>query len=185
MLTAIGFAALTVATAALAPPRLAEVRAADVQAQGSFDWNSDGVADRAILLNNGDVVIYVSTSDGRHLPAVYAPEFLTADGGLAGQESTLIVDVQTGAIQLVSRNDSVGRDRFERTVVLTYSDGSFLISQFAYAFRDTLDSANHGRCLYSVMTGKGSRNGKPVRITAARIPLATLADAPQMYSCDW
>jgi hypothetical protein len=103
-------------------------------------------------------------------------------GGMAGTESSIAV-APNGSLQIKQQNDSVGRNRWERTLTVSFRNGAYVVSGFTYSDRDTLDPNEGGNCDYNLITGRGSRDGKKVKVKAKTLPLSSLEDTEKLYSC--
>ena len=77
----------------------------------------------------------------------------------------------------------MGRNRFARTLTVSFRKGAYVVTGFTYSYRDTLDPEAGGSCDYNLITGRGERNGKKVKVKAKTLPLASLEDGEKLYSC--
>ncbi len=103
-------------------------------------------------------------------------------GGMADTESSLAV-APNGSLQIKQQNASVGRNRWKRTLTISFRKGAYVVSGFTYAERDTLEPNSGGSCDYNLLTGKGTRDLKKVKVKAKSLPLASLEDSEKLYSC--
>ena len=144
------------------------------------DFNKDGAEDLA-LLTRGDedmnVLFFLADKKGKYLqPAGEALGKVwgrLGDGGVAGQEPDLTA-LPNGSLQVTTRNESIGRDRWTQTLTIAYRNTDFIVAGFTYSYYDTLDPSNTGDCDLNVLTGKGIANrpdgkggSKKVRISVA------------------
>lgn len=133
-----------------------------------------------------DLVLWIThqkPNDIRYYSVVDNSKLGLAHGGMAGTESTLSVS-KTGALEINQQNESVGRDRWTRTLTVSYRRGQYVVSGYTYTFRDTLNPNAGGSCDYNLLTGKGQRNGRPVRIKSVVLPLQKVRDSEKFYSCE-
>lgn len=133
-----------------------------------------------------DLVLWIThqrPNDVRYYSVVDNNKLGLAHGGMAGTESTLSVS-KTGALEINQQNESVGRDRWARTLTVSYRRGQYVVTGYTYTFRDTLNPKNGGSCDYNLLTGKGQRDGRPVRVKSAALPLQKVTDSEKFYSCE-
>lgn len=102
--------------------------------------------------------------------------------GMAGVGSELAV-AKNGSLQIHQYNESVGRDRWSRTLTVAYRDGQYVIAGFTFSAYDTLKADSSESCDYNLLTGKGIRNGRKVKISTSALPLATAGLNENLYSC--
>jgi hypothetical protein len=98
------------------------------------DWNRDGLFDRAILIEaeptETDLLIYLSDAQGNmHLEI--AKKNIAWRGAMWGTQPTLQTD-RTGALELISGNEAIGRSRWTQKLTLAYQDGAFAIVGYTY-----------------------------------------------------
>ncbi|MEM8957353.1 MAG: hypothetical protein AAGC86_06000 [Pseudomonadota bacterium] len=126
------------------------------QIQIAADFDGDGTEDLAELVINAqllsaDLVITTAAATYRF------PEFVYS-GGMEGQEASLALS-QEGALQVNSGNRSMGRDRWDQTLTIVWSEDGFLLAGVTRAWWDTLTPDSDGNCEVDLITGKGLANG--------------------------
>ena len=135
--------------------------------------------------NGTDLVLWIThqkPDDVRHYSGVDNNHLGLVHGGMAGTESTLSVS-KNGSLEINQMNDSVGRDRWQRTLTVSYVGGRYVISGFTYSFRDTLNPKVGGSCDYNLLSGQGTYNGRKVRVKSRAVNLEGFADTEKFYSC--
>jgi len=149
------------------------------------DINGDGVADRAVLIDNdGDVDLAVYLSSGGKLPAeptLYKKAFGWT-GAMAGTEPEIKINPR-GSLIVVFRNDAIGRDRWRMQFTVAWRDNALVVAGYAYEFHDTLDLKHRGACDLNLLTGQGTRDGKTVKVAAGSMPLAGWTDDSAPAPC--
>jgi hypothetical protein len=150
------FVALS-AGAALAEP----IDTNNIVAAVTGDFNKDGALDLALLVRGSDEMdlrFFLQDKDGLYLkPAGVAlgKVWGTAQpDGTVGQEPELKA-LPNGSIQVITKNDAIGRDRWNQTLTLAYRNTDFIVAGFTYSYYDTLEPDNNGECDLNVLTGKG------------------------------
>ncbi len=190
LLTCLGGLSIAVAAIAAPPARAADAAPAkDVLAQIAEDLNGDGIKDRAELLHDADgddvdLAIYLS-ADGKlpDRPTLYKAAFGWT-GTMAGTQPELKVNHARSLI-VVFQNDAIGRDRWRRQLTLAFRGGVFVVAGYTYEERDTLMPGKGGQCDLNLLSGQGTRNGKPVKFTAPPIPLSDWTDEAAPKVCDF
>ena len=145
------------------------------------DWNSDGAEDLVLLTRGSeymDLLFFLQDKDGAYLkPAGAAVGKVWGRMGadtFVGQEPD-VKALPNGSIQVITRNDSIGRDRWQQTLTLAYRNTDFVVAGLTYSYYDTLEPDNNGDCDVNVLTGKGIANkpdgkGGHIRLTIAAAP---------------
>lgn len=128
------------------------------------------------------IIVHQKPNDARY-HVVLDNSALGLSVGMAGMESNLDV-AGNGSLRIEQQNDSVGRNRWKRTLTVSFRKGGYVVSGFTYVFRDTLDPNGAGSCDYNLLTGRGTRNDEPVKVTAQALDLQSLEDTEKLYSCD-
>ena len=152
------FAALSAGTAFAEPIETGRIIAAI-----TGDWNMDGGLDLAVLTRGeSDLDLhFFLQKDGKYLSnAGVARGKLWGDAGpdaFAGIGPE-IKALPNGSILVTTRNETIGRDRWNQTLTLAYRNTDFIVAGFTYSYRDTLDLNNSGDCDLNVLTGKGIAN---------------------------
>ena len=175
----------------LASPVMAQIAPAivapdKVLASVTSDWNDDGSMDRAVLVEGddaADLIIYLSDGDNGMKPAAYAPG-LVSSGVMFGTLPELRLS-PTNGLQVYSENTGVGRDHWEQTLSLAWRDGQFVIAGITYSANDTLDPKAGGTCDINLLTGKGTSNGKAVKLAPAAVPVSQWSDDKLPAACQF
>jgi len=128
----------------------------------SADINGDGVKERAVLLydresDGVDLAIY-SSVDGKlqERPTVYVADL--------GWTPEMTVD-SAGSLIVVFRNEAAGRYRWRQQFTIAFRAGVYVVAGYSYTNRDTLTPDQGGTCDVDFLSGQGTRNGKPVKIS--------------------
>lgn len=160
------------AAAAQAPDPLSRVLASV-----SFDLNGDGWMDRAILIENsdGDADLLIFTGaqgkDGMEFRRALHKKALAFNGNIHGQMASLSVN-RAGSLVVTSQNESIGRNRWNRTVTIAYRNNQFVVAGFTHNEHDTLAPNTGGACEVNYLSGRMTRNGKPFQGQVNAISLA-------------
>lgn len=136
------------------------------------DWNRDGLADRAQLVEEDDstatLVLFLSDkAQGAVKPAVRVPAFAFS-GLLEGMQPELKVTPQ-GSLQVISQNNAISRDRWTQIVTIIYRNHQFRVAGLTYYSYDTLDP-NAGESVdINLLTGQVIKNNKKSKISPQKI----------------
>lgn len=140
------------------------------------DWNEDGLADRAILLagkeDNADFYLFEGNdySESAAKTLITARPALVWMGSMWGTKPELKLGPKN-ALQIISQNESIGRDRWNETLTVIRRNGVYVVAGYTYNSRDTLDPDAYSTCDINYLNGKALVNGKSVK---HRLPLQTL-----------
>jgi hypothetical protein len=153
------------------------------------DLNGDGVKDKAVLLHDKDgedvdLAIYLS-GGGKpsDKPAAHKSAFGWT-GDMAGTKPELGTN-KAGSLVVVFQNDGVGRDRWRQQFTIALRGGQLVVAGYDYESRDTLAPGHSGNCDIDFLAGKGSRNGKPVKVPAGAVPLSDWSDKSVPAACNF
>ena len=121
------------------------------------DFTGDGLIDRAELNENfeggeADLNIWIRKPDGTLDLRTNALSVVWVGG--IGQYPELTVTPH-GSLQVISMNESIGRDRWHQTLTVAWRGNMFVLAGFTYEWYDTLDLANSGKCDVNLLNGKG------------------------------
>ncbi|WP_051335787.1 hypothetical protein [Methylocapsa acidiphila] len=188
---ALGFA-LAVACWRASSPALAEApNFANVLSAVTLDFAGGGQQDRAVLVQNADdgadLYIYLVKDEAdseRSWTLAELKKNLVFSGAMWGQLPSLDVNGK-GSLLIKSENEGVGRDRWSQTLTVVYRNNAFLIGGIAYTARDTIDLKAGGACDLNLLSGKGTRNGKPIEGKLAPIKLADWSDEKLPKECQF
>jgi hypothetical protein len=140
------------------------------------DWNNDGGFDRAILIESEptetELLIYLSDSADikRGMRLAIAKKKIAWRGALWGTQPKLSLS-QAGSLEIISANEAIGRQRWIQKLTVAYQDGSFKVIGYTYTERDTLDLSYELSCDLDFLTGNGSKNGQPFKISTNLVTL--------------
>lgn len=157
------------------------------------DWNDDGNEDAAIISAPGDggtdygVSVYLKDRpDGRLRQAFERLEFLWGADTIAGQEPALQV-VPNGSFMIITKNDSIGRNRWRQKLTIAYRDSAFFVAGFTYEHFDTLNLKERGpdTCDLNLFSGKGFVNEGSIAFPGKKISLSEWADDTGLNLCDF
>ncbi|WP_083198168.1 FG-GAP repeat protein [Pararhizobium polonicum] len=154
------------------------------------DWDKDGNTDLAMLVaapagSDEDHAVYVYLNDGdtgRLTLKTVATNKVWGNLTMAGQVPS-ITALPNGSILITSRNDAVGRDRWEQKLTIAYRNFDFAVAGYTYTSYDTLIPDNTTHCDFNVLTGKGKRNDEPVAVTGELIFLKDWNDDRGQAAC--
>ena len=143
------------------------------------DLNGDGRAELFTLLDTrrGTADLQIENT-GWGNGVIYAEDIAWVGG--IGQRPDLAL-AENGAVQVISKNQAIGRDRWELTLTLAYRNEAYRIAGLTFRWRDTLDPDNWGVCDLNLLTGRGilSQDGsldQPIRTTQAPLPATAWKD---------
>ena len=105
-------------------------------------------------------------------------------GAMAGTEPRISVN-KAGSLVVEFQNDSIGRDRWSRRFTIAFRGGALVVAGYNYEARDTLDPHGGGNCDLNLLSGHGTRNGKPIKLAAGPVPLSAWTDQSAPKSCDF
>jgi hypothetical protein len=151
----------------------------NIVAAVSGDFNKDGAQDLALLIRGDgdmDLRFFLQDKDGFYLKpagAALRKVWGTAQpDGMMGQEPELKA-LPNGSIQVITKNEGMGRDRWHQTLTLAYRNTDFIVAGFTYSYYDTLDETRNGDCDLNVLTGKGVANTPDGKGGSKKIAVAT------------
>lgn len=179
----IHLAASLVFLSLIAAPAFGESLETDNIVQAAIgDFNKDGAPD-LVLLTRGtedmDLLFFLRDRERDYLkPAGMALNKVWGQIGpdaFYGQEPELKA-MANGSIQITTRNDSIGRNRWSQTLTLAYRNTDFIVAGFTYSYHDTLDLAASGDCDLNVLTGKGIANKADGKDGMIKLTITTKPD---------
>jgi hypothetical protein len=147
--------------------------------EATGDLNGDGVPDRVQLLQSDDtdvdLAIYLSAAGKpADQPSLYKPGFGWAD--MTGGDPPGLKITPKGSLIVEFRNDQ-GRDRWRQQFTIAVRNNALVVAGYSYESRDALEPKAGGGCDLNLLTGTGTRNLKPVKLTAGGVPVAGWSDA--------
>jgi len=160
-----------------------------VLASVTLSFDDSGSTDRAVLVDNldggADLYLYRSIEDVR--PDVAAtPAFVKKAAAWSANAWGARPSLDTNAkasLLLKSQNEAVGRSRWRQTLTIVYRNHEFLVAGVSYGAYDSLDPKAGGNCDLNFLSGRGTRNGKPVTIKALTLKLADWSDESLPKEC--
>ncbi|MCF3642017.1 hypothetical protein LXM94_18790 [Rhizobium sp. TRM95111] len=167
-----------------------------IGAAAAGDWNGDGAPDLALVVKppadgDGDnaLLIYLNKPDEARLePVLSLPNFLWGSYVLYGQEPELAV-LANGSLGIVTKNDSIGRDRWRQTLTVAYRNFDFVVAGYTFSAYDTIaedDTGNRSRdCDLNVLTGKGKADGRPIAASPGFVLLKDWKDEIGRKACGY
>ena len=163
-------AALLVSAALPAAAGAADFPADRVLTMASGDWDKDGTIDFALIAtaeeNSGEdsgLYIYLNKPTETRLSlALSLPNTVWGSPPImAGQEPELGA-LANGSLTLVTKNESIGRERWRQTLTIAYRNFDFIVAGYTFSSYDTLDPDAGSECDLNVLTGKGKALGQPI-----------------------
>ncbi len=142
------------------------------------DWNNDGSMDKAVLArsenknnidNDDGAVLYIYLSND-HQGTLITKKNIAWAGALWGTTPTLSLN-KSGSLLIHSMNESIGRNRWNQKLTLSYRNNKFIVSGYNYASYDTLVKDSQFTCDVNLLTGKGKLNDKTFHIAKQKIAL--------------
>ncbi len=136
----------------------------------SSDWNEDGSMDRALLIDTGnddgaDLHIYLDV-DNEDRTTIIKGGFAWR-GLMWGQQATLSLNEQQSLV-VHTQNTGIGRNAWEQKVIIAWRNEQFVVAGYTYDSYDKLDPNNVVECDINLLTGKGTRNGKAIKVKKAK-----------------
>lgn len=138
------------------------------------EWTGDGGLDRAVLVEgreDADLLIYVSAGGPREMQLAAAARDMVWYGAMWGTIPSLSQS-PAGGLQVVSQNESIGRNRWHQVLTIAYRGGTFVVAGFTYSDYDTLDPSATTDCDVNLLTGRGIKNGQGFRTSARALPVS-------------
>ncbi len=131
----------------------------------TLDVNNDGLPDRVELVTgelDADLLVFLSRKGETELEdkPSFTKKGIAFNGALEGQKATLEA-AKGGTFIIQSLNEAVGRARWEKTLIVAFRKGEFIVAGMTYQERDTLDANAGGKCEVNFLTGRSLRDGKP------------------------
>jgi len=141
------------------------------------DLDGDGVAEQFRLTDyqdDGIVDLEITSTHGKIIARDIAWR-----GGI-GQQPTIQL-APNGSVQVLSMNDSIGRNRWTQTLTIAYRRDAYRVAGFTYDWYDTLDLEDYGICDLNLLTGTGNltKADKPmqlVRTSQKAVPVTEWTD---------
>ncbi|WEX78626.1 hypothetical protein PYH37_003532 [Sinorhizobium numidicum] len=153
------------------------------------DWDKNGASDLALLVAPADgsdednaIYLYLSNEVGRLTLKSQIPNKVWGTFELYGQAPS-ITGLSNGSIQITSHNDAIGRERWEQKLTIAFRKSDFVVAGYTYSSYDTLDPNATMQCDFSVLSGKGTRNNKPITARGATVLLKDWSDDIGQKAC--
>jgi len=134
----------------------------------AHDWDGDGREDRAILarVDGGDIDLFILLSSGGYERA----SDIAFGGGMMPLPFLSLNNA--GSLVVSSSNPAVGRNRWEREIVIAYRGGRFLVAGYEYRSHDTLGHDPNVSYQANYLTGVKILNAETTKEAPQTIPLA-------------
>ncbi|MCK5898066.1 MAG: hypothetical protein KAG06_03230 [Methylococcales bacterium] len=147
------------------------------------DWNQDKRLDAAVLIKNKDVVeLYIFLATKKGLQPLAHKKDIVWMGAMGGTPPNLTVKGR-GSLLINSENDSIGRNRWQQTLTVSYRDKNFMVGGYTYNSYDTLDLKKTFHCDLNLFTGRGIKNNKAFKIAPQKIKLSNWSDEHIAKQC--
>jgi hypothetical protein len=144
---------------------------------------------KAVLVSGEeDADLYLFSRDGWDFTLeAYAPGIAVT--GIGGTDASLST-AENGALRLQSENIAIGRHRWQQRLTIVHRDGRFVVGGYTYSFYDTLAvDANGdvltGECDVNLLTGKGFKDGQPIRTNFRSVPVKKWRADMGPPECEW
>jgi len=95
------------------------------------------------------------------------------------------------SLRVHSHNSGIGRTRWETTLTIVKREGQYLVGGFTHSWYDTITIGQDGNplsgtCDLNLFTGKGDRDGKPVKTAFKATAVAKWSvDGGTPAECQW
>jgi len=96
--------------------------------------------------------LYIGQPGGGQQLGAQAPSLIWVGG--IGQQPKLSTTTM-GALQIISMNEAIGRNRWHQTLTIAHQGDRFLLVGFTYDWYDTINLAVQGECVIILGTGQG------------------------------
>ena len=136
------------------------------QKEVTFDWNRDGKADRAALMEGTEDFLELGiwlSAVGGHKKVVANSSFIEAKSVPGAR---LEIDEQ-GIIKVIEDHSGVGAAETIHEWSVGYLDEKFKLVGYGYEFHDQLDNSKRGQCELDLVEGTGRVNGYFVQFDTA------------------
>lgn len=149
------------------------IRANDVLSAVSAYQNS--VYYRAVLVRGDDQAdLYIFTRDNFEVLRTFYTRDIAVTG--IGEVDAQLKQTPDGSLQIISQNVAIGRLRWEQTLTIVYRSNQFFVGGYTYSFNDNLErdadgNVKMGDCDVNLLTGRGVRDGQPIRTSMKPIPV--------------
>lgn len=143
---------LAIASAASAQPDWPPGR---LLAALSGDWNANGEADLAVLIEDdeGEVDLLIHEGDFAGMTVALRVPGVIFHGGMGGGRPQLIARSET-SFALHQEWLGIGRTPWTRTLTVAHRGGDYVLAGFTHAFADRLDPERSGLCDVNLLNGR-------------------------------
>ncbi|MEJ5219513.1 hypothetical protein WG622_14750 [Cognatishimia sp. D5M38] len=145
----------------------------------SSDLDGDGSAEifRLTGQEDGDADLVIDTDRWQ----LIIKDFVWHGAGF-GQEASLAL-APNGSVQVMSMNESIGRNRWRLTLTIAYRDQAYRVAGYTFTWYDTLDLENSGNCDVNLLSGKGllalgDKDPEPIRVTWGAVKITDWTHVP-------
>lgn len=157
----------------------------------TLSFADDGSQDRAVLVDNfdsgADLYIFRGVEDAK-ADAPMKPDLVKKqaawNGSMWGSRRTLDANAK-GSLVMKSQNEAIGRSRWSEALTIVFRNHEYLVAGLTYELRDTLEPRTGGNCDINFLSGKGTRNGKPVETKLSAIRLQDWSDEKLPKECSF
>lgn len=153
------------------------------------DIDGDGSKDMVTLTlpegregSDVGIVVYLRNAGGAALNKTIELPACFWGTSSAGQQPEVAI-LRNRSITVHTQNTGFGRSHWERTYTLAWRKGALIVAGFTYAFYDTIDHDQSGRCDINLLTGRGVRDDKTIADGGQRVPLADWEDSFGLAAC--
>ena len=177
-------AALVLCTVVPAVAGAADFPAERIITAASGDWNGDGAPDLALIATaeessgeDSGLYIYLAKPDEARLTlALSLPNTVWGSPPITPGQEPELAALSNGSLTLVTKNESIGRDRWRQTLTIAYRNFDFIVAGYTFSSYDTLNADAGSECDLNVLTGKGKALGQPISGKAQFVPLKDWKD---------
>lgn len=138
-----------------------------------FDFNGDKVMDTVKLLppaaGSDYRILEISLSSKTGLQRIENSKLAYA---YANPGASLELRAK-GSFKVTIDHSGFGRSSYMREYTISFRDEKFLLSGVTVSEYDKLDPSLGGSCDFNLLTGKGVRNRKPMKIKGQKIELSS------------
>jgi hypothetical protein len=185
----VAFVATTGYASAQSPKPADALRIENVLSASTLSFRNDGSMDRAVLVggeDGADLYLYLAqTAPGGGpdaLKLALAKKNFVWSGAMWGTLPSLSQNGK-GSLIVKSENTGIGRNKWEQALTVAWRNNEFLVVGVTYHSFDGLDPKAGGSCDLNLVTGKGTRSGKPVTFAPKPMKVADWSDDSLPKEC--
>lgn len=164
------------------------VPSTDNEERITYDWSGDGNPETVILspaLGPGqyrDIVIYRGVMEGESKEIIFTNRNLIPRRARPGATLKLRRD---RSFHITVDSSGSGRTSEVVTWKISWKRGRYLLTGYSRDWIDKLDPHDHRTCDVDLRSGRGKRNGKPVKFKPFTVDLIDLNDKFLPSICDF